>query len=99
MGLLCQYKDSLGVPKQGFHSIRMNFFGLQVARNDFIGTIFLGFLLAIILTFTLKSGNRFVLFWSSLIPCIIFMFGLGIILHWIFCVNTTLNTKLIGTVS
>ena len=40
--LLCQYKDILGEPSQGFHSARL--FGL--ARNDLIGTVIGAWLLS-----------------------------------------------------
>jgi hypothetical protein len=83
---LCKYKDILGVPKQGFHKERL--FGF--ARNDILSTIFGAFLISFF--FYKKS------FLYSFIIWMVILFILGIILHRIFCVNTTFNMILFGKV-
>jgi hypothetical protein len=98
----CDYKDSLGIPKQGVHAERMNVFGLSLAKNDIIATIFIGIILAIIagiiLTFAMNLNMNMrntIIFWMSLlIFWIIVAFVLGILLHWLFCVKTELNNFL-----
>ena len=79
---LCKFKDVLGKPKEGFHSLRF----LNVAVLDVLGTVFLGFLL------TLLFKNL------SLTHGTIIMFLVGVILHRLFCVNTTINKIIFGTV-
>ena len=70
---LCKYKNILGEPGKGVHSIR--FFGVAVFD------VILTFVLAWIINSFVKT-NYFVV--------LIFCFSLGIILHKIFCVDTTI---------
>jgi len=70
---LCKYKNILGEPGKGVHSIRL--FGVSVVD------VILTFVLAWII-------NRFVQ--TNYFVVLIFCFSLGIILHKIFCVNTTI---------
>jgi hypothetical protein len=70
--MACQYKNSLGVPGEGFHSAR--FMGLAV--GDTVGTVILALIVARIFDF--KFG-----------PTLLFLFILGEILHWYFCVDST----------
>ena len=74
---LCKYKDVLGKPNEGIHSIRF----LGVAIMDVIMTII---------------GAYFISHFSkiSFIKTLIFLFILGILLHKLFCVNTTINKLL-----
>lgn len=77
---LCKYKNALGTPRKGFHSYRV----LDIAVFDVILTLGLAWLVTLLfpkLTF-LKA-------------CLI-MFGLGIIFHKVFCVDTTINRLLNG---
>lgn len=83
---LCKYKDVLGVPNQGFHSAHL--FGF--ARNDILGTFAIAFIIAII--FYRKSLLQ------SFIIISIILFVLGILLHRLFCVNTTLNKMIFGKI-
>lgn len=83
---LCQYKDVLGVPKQGFHSARL--FGF--ARNDVLGTFGIALMISIIF-------YRKTLFRSFIIISIL-LFVLAIILHRLFCVNSTLNKMIFGKI-
>ena len=68
----CQYSELLGKPNQGFHAQRLGPFALY----DLLGTIFLGFVLS---RFTKKF---------SILTGTLFMFVLGQVLHWLFCVDT-----------
>ena len=74
--MLCDYKNSLGIPGQGVH---FHVFG--VAIMDCIMTIIGGALLA----YSFKWNY----FWTIFI-----LFILGILLHRLFCVKTTLDKAL-----
>jgi uncharacterized membrane protein YciS (DUF1049 family) len=75
----CPYKDALGVPGEGFHSVRF----MDVAVGDTVGTVALAWLLA--------QGFKWN-FWTTLLV----LFVLGEILHWYFCVDTTVIKFLKG---
>ena len=84
---LCKYKDVFGKPNQGVHSFRIFDWipdrrSNGIAAVDTILTVLLGILLAKLFKINNLSG-------------ILLMFGLGIIAHKIFCVDTTIN-KLLG---
>jgi len=76
--MLCQYKDILGKPGQGIHSYRI----FNIAYIDVLFTI-IG---AYIIYLFLPKINYFVI--------LILLFLLGIILHKIFCVRTTIDKYL-----
>ena len=78
----CPFKNALGVPGEGFHSMR--FMGLAV--GDTVGT----FILALIVA---RMTN-----WDYL-PTLIGLLILGEIMHWYFCVDTTVMKFLKGTVN
>jgi len=78
--MLCQYKDALGKPGQGIHSYRI----FNIAIVDVIFTI-IG---AYVIYLFLPKINYFVI--------LISLFILGIILHKIFCVRTTIDKYLFG---
>lgn len=82
--MLCQYKNIFGSPKEGFHSLRL--FGF--AANDLIGTVVI--VAIIIYLFKMNFINSTIL--------IIFVVLFIVIIHRIFCVNTTLNKLIFGTV-
>ena len=73
----CKYSGIFGKPGEGPHSIRL--FGVAVV--DFVLTVLLGILIN-----HLIGGN-----WKSLVIVLLFVFSLGIIVHRIFCVNSTIN--------
>jgi hypothetical protein len=75
---LCKYKNSLGVPHQGIHSYRL--FGLAIV--DVILTILGAFIIHL---FIPKYNFIYIL---------IFLFVLGIFLHRLFCVPTTIDKYL-----
>ena len=78
--MLCQYKDVLGKPGKGIHSYRI----FNIAIIDVLFTI-IG---AYIIYLFLPKINYFVI--------LILLFLLGVILHKIFCVRTTIDKYLFG---
>jgi hypothetical protein len=76
--MLCQYKDILGKPGQGIHSYRI----FNIAIVDVLLTI-IG---AYVIYLFFPKINYFVI--------LILFFILGIILHKIFCVRTTIDKYL-----
>lgn len=78
---LCKYKDVLGKPNEGLHSYRF----LNIAIFDVLGTILIAYALSFLFTY------------KYAFPIIaLLLFLLGIILHWAFCVNTTVNKFLLN---
>lgn len=80
--MLCKYRNLLGKPDEGIHSYRI----FNIAIVDVVLTILGAYVLA---KYVGKCD-----FWRWLG----ILFLLGIILHRIFCVNTTINKMLFGTV-
>jgi len=80
---LCQYRDIFGKPFQGIHKYRLTIGNYSFAIVDIALTI-----MGAILISRFYNIN----YWWSLS----FLFILGIILHKIFCVDTTLNLLLFG---
>ena len=78
----CPFKNALGVPGEGFHSMRF----MGVAVGDTVGT----FILAWVVARMTK--------WEYL-PTLIGLLILGEILHWYFCVDTTVMKFLKGAVN
>lgn len=76
MWYFCKYKDILGKPGEGLHSYRI----LDIAIMDVLFTI----LLAKFIQYHFFDAYSF---WPIFIIC----FLLGVILHRIFCVKTTLD--------
>ena len=74
---LCKYKDILGKPNIGLHSLRI----LDIAILDVLSLIIVGMLIS----------NTFKI---PLLYTIISLFILGIILHRLFCVRTTVDRLL-----
>ncbi len=79
MWYFCKYKDALGEPKKGLHSYRV----FDIAVLD----VLLTFLLAKFIQYYLLEEYDFLLI---LVCC----FALGIILHKVFCVKTTIDKLL-----
>ncbi len=79
MWYFCKYKDILGKPGEGLHSYRV----FNIAIVDVLFTV----LLAKFIQYYIMEGTDFLLI---LICCFI----LGIILHRIFCVRTTIDKLL-----
>ena len=74
--MLCKYKDIFGKVGEGLHSYRL----FNIAIVDVISTIFVAYLL-----------NIYIFPQRSFLKLTIILFLLGIILHRIFCVKTTLD--------
>ena len=92
MTILCKYKNILGEPKMGIHSFR--FFNIAIV--DVILTFILAFFIQKYLLAKeeeLKPEPIF-LFDESYYIILFLTFLLGIFLHWIFCVDTTINSFL-----
>ena len=107
MSELRDYKDSLGSPKSGFHKKRFNLFGLDLAFNDFFGTIFISVFFTVIiglLLYTkmklndLKLMNKLKYWLLLFVFFLITTFLFGIIIHRLFSVNTELNKLIFGTI-
>lgn len=77
---LCKYKDIFGKPGEGAHSIRI----FNIAIVDVILTFVSAFVLKLIM-----PGFSY---WSITV----FLFLLGIILHHMFCVKTTIDKLIFG---
>jgi|TARA_B110000967_G_C18813933_1_gene525131 hypothetical protein len=79
--MLCKYKDIFGKVGEGLHSYRL----FNIAIVDVISTIFVAYLLKI-----------YIFPQRSFLKLTIILFLLGIILHRIFCVKTTLDKMIFG---
>lgn len=73
---LCPYKDILGKPKKGIHSVRV----LDIAIMDVIMSIIGAYLLSMVFPYK-----------NAFIYALCFVFGSGILLHRMFCVRTTVD--------
>ena len=81
---LCKYKDILGKPKEGIHKYRL--FGIAIM--DFIFTIIIAIILSCLIKCIFKIKYKLLnLFLVTLFILLI----LGIILHRLFCVRTTID--------
>lgn len=74
---LCKYKDALGVPGKGVHSIRF----AGVAIVDVIMTVVGAFMISSVYGWPFVNVTGI-------------LFLLGIFLHWLFCVPTTIGKAL-----
>lgn len=83
MPRLCQYQNLFGKPGQGVHSLRL----ANVALVDVALTVLASWAL-----YKFRVIPPFTHFYQYLLSLII----LGIVLHWVFCVPTTLNKMLFG---
>lgn len=75
MTLFCQYRNALGKPNQGVHSVRV--FG--IALFDTALAVFAAWLLY-------RFSKQF-----TFIQSLFLVFVLGVIAHSLFCVDTTIN--------
>jgi fatty acid desaturase len=75
MQRLCQYRNALGEPRQGIHSFRI----FDIAVFD----VLLTFALAYVVNLVGNVQN----YWLALL----YTFIVGIFMHWLFCVDTTVN--------
>ena len=78
--MFCKYKNIFGKVGEGAHSYRI----FNIAIIDVISTFILAFLINLFIP-KYKFNN-----------ILIFLFILGIILHRLFCVETTINNLIFG---
>ena len=87
----CKYKNILGEPGKGVHKYRF----MNMAVVDWVLTI----LLAVVTTLIWKHYSKKRHTWQKVLGyflmVLIILVLLGIFLHWLFCVDTTMN-KFIG---
>ena len=81
---LDRYKDALGVPRTGVHSARIPW--LDYALWDVIGTI--GVTWVLVLLFAKDKSFQNTMRW------ILFAFLLGLLLHLLFSVDTTMTRSI-----
>jgi len=101
----CEYKNSLGILKQGIHADRIDILGLSLAKNDVYGTIGIGILLGLMsggilsnaMDLKMNIWNTIKYWFSIFVFWIIVAFMFGIFTHWLFCVDSELN-KFLGIV-
>jgi len=79
MWYFCKYKDALGEPKKGLHSYRI----YDISVIDVLFT----FMLAKFIQYYILEEYEFLMI---LVSC----FTVGIILHRVFCVKTTIDKLL-----
>jgi len=80
---LCKYKNIFGKSNEGIHSVRI----FNIAIFDVLGTIIVGILLQFLL---LRAFSLYV----DLCIILLILFSLGIVLHRLFCVRTTIDKLL-----
>ena len=97
------YSDSLGKIGEGpLHGNRIQVLGMSLARNDVVGTIFMGLFMGVFTIVVLSIAMKLklsiintLIFWLIVLSFwLVVMFLLGIILHALFGVKTALNTTL-----
>lgn len=88
---LCRFSDMLGKPGEGVHSFRI----FDIAVVDVILTFVGAFFIYFIIKTVLKIGGINVNYWLYII-ILFLLFILGIILHRLFCVKTTVDKFLFG---
>jgi len=84
--LFVRYKDALGTPRVGFHAARIPY--IDYALWDTVGTVVIT--LALVYFFAKDKS------WQNTLRWVIFAFGLGLILHVLFGVRTTMTQSLVG---
>ncbi len=80
--MFCAYRDALGKPNEGVHK---HFLGIAIV--DLMATVIVSFLIAFLL------GN-----WIWGFAILLGLLVLGILLHRLFCVNTTINKIIFGVI-
>ena len=80
---LCKYKNILGKPNEGIHSVRI----FNIAIMDVLMTIIVGVLIQL---FLMRVCHIYI----DLFIILFILFSLGILLHRLFCVRTTIDKLL-----
>jgi hypothetical protein len=84
---LCKYANKLGEPGKGPHSYRI----FNIAIVDVLLTIIAALLFTLLFKYVIKINSPFL---NIFIITLISLFILGIILHRMFCVRTTVDKLL-----
>ena len=80
---LCKYKNILGKPNEGIHSVRL----FNISIMDVLMTIIVGILIQL---FLMRVCHIYI----DLFIILFILFSLGILLHRLFCVRTTIDKLL-----
>ena len=80
---LCKYKNILGKPNEGIHSVRI----FNIAIMDVLSTIIVGIIIQL---FLMRVCHIYI----DLFIILFILFSLGILLHRLFCVRTTIDKLL-----
>ena len=83
---LCKYKNVFGEPNTGIHSVRV----FNFAIFDILATILVGVLLHQYIIVEWLEMSSSIKLWMVLVV----LFGLGILLHRLYCVRTTVDKML-----
>jgi hypothetical protein len=83
---LCKYKNVLGEPNTGIHSVRI----FNIAIFDVLSTVLVGVLFHQYIIVEWLQMSSSIKLWMVLA----FLFALGIFLHRLFCVRTTVDRML-----
>jgi prolipoprotein diacylglyceryltransferase len=86
---LCQYKNMFGFPNEGAHSIRI----YNIAIVDVVATIIAAYFIH---QYIQKNYGKMNI---SFIQTLFILFLIGIILHRLFCVRTTVDKVLFPNVN
>jgi hypothetical protein len=89
---LCQYRDVFGKPDQGAHRYRIPI--INLAAVDVIGTLLIAYLI-----YRWRGQVEGLSSLASYGLIALGCFIVGIILHYMFCVDTQLNRYIFGTSS
>ena len=80
---LCKYKNIFGKPNTGIHSIRI----FNIAIFDVLSTILVGVLFHQFIIVQWLQMSSSIKLWMVLVV----LFALGILLHRLYCVRTTVD--------
>ena len=83
---LCKYKNIFGEPKTGLHNYRI----FNIAVFDVLATLLVSVIIHQIIIVEWLKMYGIIKLWMV----IVFMFVLGILLHQLFCVRTTVDKLL-----
>ena len=83
---LCKYKNIFGETNTGIHSIRV----FDIAIFDVLSTIIGGIVIHQIIIISILDMGNIIKLWMVVVS----LFILGIILHRLFCVRTTVDKLL-----
>ena len=83
---LCKYRNIFGEPKTGLHNYRI----FNIAVFDVLATLLVSVIIHQVIIVEWLKMYSIIKLWMV----IVFMFILGILLHRLFCVRTTLDKLL-----